>query len=181
MIFGDNMENIIKVDIFDNEIGEIEKLEAHKSPILHRAFSVFLVDGEYMLIQKRAEGKYHSGGLWANSCCSHPRPNKTFLESVYDRLNLELGIDEKMELSKVFNFTYLSKYSDNLYEYEFDHVLVGKYDMNLNIKFNEEEIEEVKWVKISDLEKDIVNNPKKYATWFIICAPKVIQYLKDNK
>ena len=174
------MENIIKVDIFDNEIGTIEKLEAHKTPVLHRAFSVFLFDGEYILLQKRAEGKYHSGGLWANSCCSHPRPNKTFLESVYDRIYLELGIKEKMNLTEVFNFTYLSKYKEDLFEYEYDHVLIGEYDKNLSINYNQEEIETVEWVKISELEKDIVLNPNKYATWFIICAPKVISFLKDK-
>ena len=174
------MEQIIKVDILDNQIGTIEKLEAHKSPILHRAFSVFLVDGGYILLQKRAYNKYHSGGLWANSCCSHPRPNKTFLDSVYDRISLELGIKDKMPLTEVFSFTYLSKYAEDLYEYEFDHVLVGNYSKNQIIDFNTDEIADIKWIKISDLKKDIVKNPKNYATWFIICAPKVIQYLENN-
>lgn len=171
------MENIIKVDINDNELGEIEKLEAHKTPILHRAFSVFLVDGDKMLIQKRAEGKYHSGGLWANSCCSHPRPNLSFWGSVYNRIELELGIKEKMPLKEVFGFTYLSKYAEDLYEYEYDHVLVGNYSKNSKINFNTEEISEVKWVKIADLKKDMVKNPTKYSTWFIICAPKVFDFL----
>ncbi len=171
------MENIIKVDINDNELGEIEKLEAHKTPILHRAFSVFLVDGDKMLIQKRAEGKYHSGGLWANSCCSHPRPNLSFLDSVYNRIGLELGIEEKMPLKEVFSFTYLSKYAEDLYEYEYDHVLVGNYCKNKKINFNTEEISEVKWVRLIDLKKDMVKNPTAYSTWFIICAPKVFEYL----
>lgn len=175
------MEQIIKVDICDNEIGIIEKLKAHKNPILHRAFSVFLVDGDYMLIQKRAFCKYHSGGLWANACCSHPRPGKTFLESVYDRIDLELGIKDKLELKEVFNFTYLSKYADDLYEYEYDHVLVGEYSKDKELNFNTEEIAELKWVKIEDLKKDLVDNPKNYATWFIVCAPKVIKYLESNK
>lgn len=171
------MENIIKVDINDNELGEIEKLEAHKTPILHRAFSVFLVDGDKMLIQKRAEGKYHSGGLWANSCCSHPRPNLSFWGSVYNRIELELGIKEKMPLKEVFSFTYLSKYAEDLYEYEYDHVLVGSYSNSSKINFNTEEIAEVKWVDIADLKKDMVKNPTKYSTWFIICAPKVFDFL----
>ena len=171
------MENIIKVDICDNPIGEIEKLEAHKTPVLHRAFSVFLVDGTKMLIQKRAFGKYHSGGKWANACCSHPRPNLTFLESVKQRLEVELGIKENIELNEIFSFTYLSKYAEDLYEYEFDHVLVGEYDKNNKINFNNEEIAEVKWIEIEDLKEDMVKNPTNYATWFIICAPKVFQYL----
>jgi isopentenyl-diphosphate delta-isomerase len=175
------LEQIIKVDIEDRELGHIEKLEAHRTPILHRAFSVFLVDGDYMLIQKRAFNKYHSGGLWANSCCSHPRPGKSFLESVYDRIELELGITEKVDLEEIFNFTYLSKYAEDLYEYEFDHVLVGEYPKENLINFNAEEIEEVQWVKIDELKKDMVENPKKYSTWFIICAPKVFKYLNKNK
>lgn len=171
------MEKILRVDLNDNVIGEIEKLQAHKTPILHRAFSVFLVCGEYVLVQQRSNEKYHSGGLWANACCSHPRPNKTFLESVYNRLEEELGITEKVELKEIFSFTYLSKYSENLFEYEYDHVLLGKYDKTKQIKFNTQEISNLKWVKISDLKQDMLNNPQNYATWFIICAPKVFDYL----
>jgi len=173
------MESIIKVDIDDKELGEIEKLQAHKTPILHRAFSVFLVDGDMMLIQKRAFSKYHSGGKWANACCSHPRPNMKFLDSVYNRLELELGIKDKIPLNEIFSFTYLSKYADDLYEYEFDHVLVGEYSMKKPIYFNNEEIAETKWIKISDLKQDLITNPQNYATWFIICAPKVFKFLNQ--
>lgn len=171
------MENIIKVDLNDNELGEIEKLEAHRSPILHRAFSVFLVDGDKMLIQKRANVKYHSGGLWANSCCSHPRPNMSFLDSVYNRIEFELGIKEKMPLKEIFSFTYLSKYAEDLYEYEYDHVLIGEYSSVNQINFNKEEIGETAWIKIEDLKRDMLENPTKYSSWFIICAPKVFEYL----
>lgn len=171
------MENIIKVDLNDNALGEIEKLEAHKSPILHRAFSVFLIDKDEMLIQKRAYGKYHSGGKWANACCSHPRPNMEFLTSVQNRIDLELGIKEQISLKEIFKFTYLSKYAEDLYEYEFDHVLVGEYSMSKPICYNTDEIAEVKWIKISDLKKDMIENPQNYATWFIICAPKVFDFL----
>lgn len=173
------MENIIKVDLNDSEIGQIEKLQAHKMPILHRAFSVFLFCDNYMLIQKRALNKYHSGGLWANACCSHPRPNKTFMESVRDRLNVELGIEEKLDLEEIFSFTYLSKYAEDLYEYELDHVLVGEFDKNKTINYNSEEIERVKWIKIDELKKDMVNNPQNYATWFLTCAPKVSNYIEN--
>lgn len=175
------MEKIIKVDINDNVIGEIEKLEAHKTPILHRAFSVFLVCGDYILIQKRNQNKYHSGGKWANACCSHPRANKEFLDSVYDRMDFELGIKDKLELDEIFSFTYLSKYAEDLFEYEYDHVLIGEYSKNNPINFNKDEIEEIKWVKISDLKTDMVKNPLSYATWFIICAPKVFEYLEIMK
>ena len=174
------MEKIIKVDIDDNQIGEIEKLEAHKTPILHRAFSVFLYDGNKILLQQRAFNKYHSGGLWANSCCSHPRANQEFMQSVYNRLYFELGIQERVKLEEIFTFTYLSKYSDNLFEYELDHVLVGEYSSCKNISFNKEEIEKLKWVDIDWLKKDLVLNSTNYATWFLICAPKVIEYLQNK-
>ena len=173
------MEKIIKVDINDNYVGEIEKLNAHTQPILHRAFSVFLYNGDKILIQRRAKNKYHSGGLWANSCCSHPRANKTFLQSVKERLKEELNIFEDIDLSEIFCFTYLTKFNDNLYEYEFDHVLVGEYK-NSNINFNPEEIMDYEWITLSDLKYQLVNTPQKFASWFIICAPKVINYLQNT-
>ena len=173
------MEKIIKVDISDNYIDEIEKLDAHTQPILHRAFSVFLYNGDKILIQRRAKNKYHSGGLWANACCSHPRANKTFLQSVKERLFEELNISEDINLTEIFSFTYLTKFNDNLYEYEFDHVLVGEYK-NKNIIFNPEEIMEYEWISLSDLKYQLVNTPQKFASWFIICAPKVINYLQNT-
>lgn len=174
------MEDVILVDENDNQIGTMDKMEAHLKPFLHRAFSVFLVRENEMLIQKRAQGKYHSGGLWANSCCSHPRANKPFLESVYDRLQFELGLKEQVELKELFCFEYLSKYNDNLYEHEYDHVLIGtikEYDFN----FNHDEIEDMKWVDIKWLKKDIKEHKNKYASWFLKCAPQVIEYLKERK
>ncbi len=173
------MEKIIKVDLNDNEIGEIEKTKAHTSPILHRAFSVFLYDGDKILLQKRAKNKYHSGGLYANSCCSHQRLNQEFFESVKKRVSFELGVNENLDYKELFTFTYLSKYNDNLYEYELDHVIVAPFDKSKKIMFNKEEIECVEWVSIDHIKKDLVTNPEKYATWFIICAPKVIDYLEN--
>lgn len=172
------MDKIIKVDLNDQEIGVVEKLEAHRVPILHRAFSVFLFDGNKMLIQKRAYNKYHSGGLWANACCSHPRAGMGFMESVYARVEFELGIIEKLNLQEVFSFTYLSKYSENLFEYEYDHVLVGKYESTKQINYNTDEIAEVKWIEIADLKKQMLNTPQNFATWFIICANKAIEAYK---
>lgn len=173
------MEKIIKVDINDNQTGEIEKLDAHKSPVLHRAFSVFLYDGDKLLLQKRAKNKYHSGGLWANSCCSHPRPNISFLESVCSRINFELGINKKLDLKELFSFTYMTQFSSTLFEYEFDHVLVAKYDSSCKIYYNTSEISEMKWITTNELKIDIVANPTNYASWFLICAPKVIEYLEN--
>ena len=173
------MEDVILVDLQDRQIGTMDKLEAHLEPHLHRAFSVFLVDGCKMLIQKRAMDKYHSGGLWANACCSHPRANKDFWDSVKDRLQFELGIEDNLELKELFTFTYMSKYNENLYEYEYDHVLLGSIK-EYNFKFNTDEIADMKWVDIDWLADDMVKNPTNYATWFLICAPKVIEYLKNQ-
>ncbi len=173
------MEDIILVDINDNEIGRIEKLEAHKKPLLHRAFSVFLYNDDKLLLQKRAKNKYHSGGLWANSCCSHPRFNLSFDESVKQRVKFELGIDE-IDYKEIGTFVYLTKFNDNLFEYEYDHILFANYNNNKDINFNRDEIEETKWIDIYELEKDLIKNPQKYASWFIICAPRVIKYIKDN-
>lgn len=169
-------KKLIKVDIFDNQIGTISKEDAHKKPILHRAFSVFLYNGNKMLIQQRAFNKYHSGGLWANTCCSHPRTDNV-LEDAKIRLKEEVGIIAP-PLKELFTFTYLSKYADDLYEHEFDHVIVGKFDGSY--KINKEEVENLKWVDIDELALDLTNNPTKYATWFIIAAPKVIEYIKKQ-
>lgn len=169
--------NLIKVDIFDKPIGTISKEKAHEKPILHRAFSVFLYYGNKMLIQQRAYNKYHSGGLWANTCCSHPRTNN-IIEDAKIRLKEEVGITSPT-LKEIFTFTYLSKYADNLYEYEYDHVIVGEF--NGNYKVNKEEVESLKWIDVDELATDMTNNPTKYATWFIIAAPKVINYIKSKK
>ncbi len=169
-------EKILRVDLNDNVLGSISKLDAHLKPILHRAFSVFIFKEGKFLLQKRNKNKYHSGGLWANSLCSHPRENLSFNESVKQRAKFELGIDN-LEFKELFKFTYITKFNDNLFEYELDHVLLSDY--NGKIKFNPDEIEEVKWVNLSELEKDLVENPQKYASWFLICAPKVIEIVKS--
>lgn len=170
------MNDLIKVDIFDNPIGYISKQKAHEKPVLHRAFSVFLYHDNKMLIQQRAFNKYHSDGLWANTCCSHPRTSN-ILEDASNRLKEELGITlQSNKLKEVFNFTYLTEFNANLYEYEFDHVFVADYVGKYSI--NPEEVNDLKWVDIDILAKDLVLNPKKYASWFLICAPKVISYIK---
>lgn len=167
---------LVKVDIFDNQLGEVSKADAHKSPILHRAFSVFLYnDNKEILIQKRADNKYHSGGLWANACCSHPQKDENIILSAKNRLIEELGIST--DLKELFTFTYMHKFNDELFEYELDHVLLGKY--NGEIKLNTEEASEYKWISIDELNKALVSSPQDFASWFIICAPKVTLYIKN--
>ena len=167
--------DLVMVDIFDNELGLVNKADAHKDPILHRAFSVFLINksGE-MLIQKRAAHKYHSPNLWANACCSHPRAGEDVVKSAEKRLTEELGFTTKVE--EIFKFTYLNKFNDNLFEYELDHVLIGRYDGE--VVLNPEEASEFKWISLEQLSEDLVKNPKNYSSWFIIAAPKVIEFLQ---
>lgn len=167
-------KSVLLVDLADNPIKQIEKLKAHKRPILHRAFSVFLYNENKILIQRRAKTKYHSPSLWANACCSHPITNDIISEANV-RLKEELGIKEKVELKPLFSFVYYAKL-ENVYEYELDHVLVGNYCGK--IKLNKTEADKFKWVEVRTLEKLLVSKPNVFAPWFLICAPRVIKHLK---
>ncbi|MBE5735383.1 MAG: isopentenyl-diphosphate Delta-isomerase [Clostridiales bacterium] len=171
------MADVILVDIFDNDIGIAEKIQAHENAMLHRAFSLFVVHNGNMLIQQRAYTKYHSPGKWANACCSHPWRGKTLEECAMQRAKEELGI-EISKPKELFDFIYFSEYDNGLCEYELDHVLIVDYDGSLSI--NREEINDVKWINIDDLSIDIVKYPQKYTTWFLNCVPRVIKYIKEN-
>jgi isopentenyl-diphosphate delta-isomerase len=121
------IEEVILVNEKDEIVGIGEKMQAHLEGKLHRAFSIFVFDSEgRLLLQKRATGKYHSGDLWSNTCCSHPRPGETTLAAAHRRLREEMGFD--CELQKLFEFTYTVKLGDNLFEHEYDHVFVGFFD-----------------------------------------------------
>lgn len=172
----DNVK-LILVDIEDNEIGIGKKLETHKKGILHRAFSVFLMDGDEMFIQKRADGKYHSGGLWTNACCSHPRPGMTLEESVHSRMKLEIGID--CPVKELFSFVYRAEFPDGLIEYEYDHVFIGYYSKENKVELNEEEASEAMWIKISDLKRELTEHPEKFTAWFLIAAPTFFKRIKE--
>lgn len=172
------MENkVILVDLENTPIGELPKSDAHALPKLHRAFSVFLYHDNQMLIQQRALSKYHSGGLWANTCCSHPRPGEELIPAAISRLTEETGISCS-ELTELFTFTYLAKFTETLYEYEFDHVLLGRYDGAFCP--NPDEIEQMHWVSFDDLLKDMTEHPLKYSPWFLICAPRVINIITQS-
>lgn len=170
-------KGIILVDSYDNETGTTDKESAHRQGLLHRAFSVFLYDGKRMLIQKRAENKYHSGGLWANTCCSHPRSNETLREAVIRRLEEETGISCSPE--EIFSFVYRHRFNEELYEYEFDHVFLGKYEGEYRI--DPEEISEMKWIDFDELERKLVECPDNFACWFRIAAPGVIRIIKERE
>ena len=172
-------DELILVDIFDNELGFTDKAAAHAQPLLHRAFSVFLYDDSgktaRLLLQKRALTKYHSGGLWANTCCSHPRRGEDLLSAAARRLQEEMGI-KSPPLKEINNFVYCHQFNPTLYEYEYDHILVGQYrGMPLA---NPEEAAETVWLRESILANDLRNNPRAYAPWFITAAPMVLQWLK---
>jgi isopentenyl-diphosphate Delta-isomerase len=153
--------HIIKVDSKDNDLGSVEKLEAHVKGVLHRAFSVFIFNrkGE-LLLQKRSDAKYHSGGLWSNTCCSHPRPGKELAEEAKARLREEMGLE--CDLVEAFSFTYFARLGE-LTEHEYDHVFVGRTDMDPSP--NEEEVAEWTWVPTQKLREDIGNDPDAYTPW----------------
>jgi len=156
--------NLILVDENDKMIGTAEKLDAHKNGLLHRAFSILIFNSKNeMLLQKRALHKYHSGGLWTNACCSHPRLNEDLDVAIHKRLLEEMGFDCMLE--KKFEFIYkiwLKK--DQIFEHEYDHVFVGKYD-GIVIP-NPEEADKIKWIALSELNSDIQTNPENYTFWF---------------
>ncbi|CEN36489.1 isopentenyl-diphosphate Delta-isomerase [Capnocytophaga cynodegmi] len=167
-------EKVILVDEQNNPIGLMPKLEAHEKALLHRAFSVFIMNqkGEVML-QQRALHKYHSPGLWTNTCCSHQRENETNVEAGKRRLQEEMGFIT--ELTDVISFIYKAPFDNGLTEYEYDHVLLGYYEENPNI--NAEEVVDWKWELPENIKKDIEQNPQKYTEWFKIIFEKFYDYL----
>jgi isopentenyl-diphosphate delta-isomerase len=163
-------EYVILVDESDNEIGVMEKLQAHQEGLLHRAFSIFIFNSKNeLLLQQRAITKYHSAGLWANTCCSHPRPNETIKDSANRRLHEEMGMS--CDLNIKTNFIYTTQFENGLTENELDYVLVGFTNQNPII--NIEEVESYKWQSISDIKTDVIANPQHYASWFKIAIEKV--------
>ena len=157
-------EHVVLVSEDDKDIGVMEKIEAHKKGLLHRAFSGFVFNkkGE-LLLQKRALGKYHNGGLWSNTVCSHPRKGEDVLDAAKRRLKEELGFELDF-LAKRKYFIYKAEFENGLTEHELDHVLVAKYD-DQEIVPNPDEVAEVKWISIPELKRLIKSNPKEYTYW----------------
>lgn len=165
------MEYVILVDEKDTQLGLMEKMEAHEKGLLHRAFSVFLFNSKgEMLLQQRALSKYHSGGLWTNACCSHPRNKEETIAAAHRRLEEEMGFNCKIE--KAFHFIYKSTLDNNLTEHELDHVFIGQYEGIITP--NPDEVENYKYIAVPDLEEDIKNNPQNYTEWFKICLQEVL-------
>jgi len=157
------MEKVVLVDENDRELGTMEKMEAHRSGTLHRAFSVLVFNSQgELLIQQRAETKYHSAGLWTNACCSHPRPEESIQLASARRLREEMGIDANPEF--LYKFVYRVDLGEQLVEHELDHVLRATYDGQPQT--DPAEVQDWKFVSIQDLLKDVAASPEKYTYWF---------------
>lgn len=172
------MEYVVLVDREDNPVGREEKMKAHEKALLHRAFSVFIYNDDMdILLHQRALSKYHSGGLWTNACCSHPREGEKTIEAGHRRLVEEMGFDTDLE--EIFTFVYRAELDHDLTEHEFDHVLLGKY--NGKIEFNEEEVMDYRWISYKDLVDDIKLNPQNYTEWFKIIMENLVRLGFEQK
>ncbi|MDX1349198.1 MAG: isopentenyl-diphosphate Delta-isomerase [Putridiphycobacter sp.] len=169
------MEHVVLVNEHDEPMGLMEKMEAHQKGLLHRAFSVFVFNtkGE-LLLQKRAASKYHSPNLWTNTCCSHPREKETTLEAANRRLMEEMGMT--CHLKHAFHFIYQVSLDQGMIEHELDHVFIGTTD-NLPV-INPSEVGAYDYFPISDLSKQVIDQPEKFTEWFKICFDEVLKHYK---
>ena len=169
-------EKVVLVDKEDFQLGLMPKLEAHRKGVLHRAFSVFVFNSsKLLLMQKRSSLKYHSPGLWTNTCCSHQRDGESTVDAAKRRLNEEMGLN--VDLKETFSFIYKANLENGLIEHEFDHVLVGFTDFNPKINTNE--VEDWKWIDLSFLELDLDKNPNIYTEWIKIIFKRVKGYIEN--
>ena len=170
-------EQVILVNELDQQIGLMPKLEAHEKAILHRAFSIFILnDKNEIMLQQRAHQKYHSPLLWTNTCCSHQRDGETNIQAGSRRLYEEMGF--KTELKELFSFIYKAPFDNGLTEHELDHVMIGNY--NDIPMINTEEVEDWKWMKIEDIQKDMLLNPEIYTVWFRIIFDEFYHFLEEH-
>lgn len=158
-------EFVVLVNPEDEVLGLMEKQQAHVNGLLHRAFSIFLFNSKgEMLLQKRAAEKYHSPNQWTNAVCSHPRNGETYLDGAKRRLKEELGITA--DLSEKFNFIYKADVGEGLWEHELDHVFVGTYEGDFNL--NKDEVDDVRYVSMEELDQELAENPEHFTEWFKI-------------
>lgn len=156
---------VVLVNEFDEEIGAMDKLEAHERGLLHRAFSVLVFNSKNeLLLQRRAFGKYHSEGLWTNTCCSHPYPGESILDAGKRRLFEEMGFT--CELKHAFSFIYKAELDKGLTEYELDHVMIGFSEETPHL--NLEEVSAFRWMSIKEIIADMEFYPENYTAWFLI-------------
>ena len=169
-------EYVILVDEWDHPLGTMEKMEAHELGELHRAFSVFIFnDKDELMLQQRALSKYHSPGLWTNTCCSHPREGEETEAAAHRRMIEEMGFD--CAFREAFSFTYNADVGQGLTEHEFDHVFIGRSSQSPEI--NRDEVNDWMWKSMDDIRKEIRATPEKYTVWFRIAFDEVDNYLRD--
>jgi len=169
-------EEVILVDTSDNPIGTMPKMEAHEKAALHRAFSVFIINKEgQLMLQQRALHKYHSPGLWTNTCCSHQRLGETNVEGGARRLQEEMGFETPLE--ELFSFIYKAPFDNGLTEHELDHILLGYYDAVPEI--NEEEVASWKWMDLEQVAEEKKTKPENYTVWFKIIFDRFYKHIKS--
>jgi isopentenyl-diphosphate Delta-isomerase len=167
-------EYVVLVDEHNNEIGTMEKQEAHTKALLHRAFSVFIFNTKNeLLLQQRAFSKYHSGGLWTNTCCSHPRPGENTSDAAHRRLQEEMGFD--CELSEKFSFLYQTPFDNGLSEHELDFVFTGVFNGTPHL--NPTEVAAYRWITLSTLEQEVDKHPEHFTIWFKLILKEYLEHL----
>ena len=170
-------ERVVLVNELDEPIGTMEKMEAHQKGLLHRAFSIFIFnDKNELLLQKRAMGKYHSAGLWTNTCCSHQRLGESTMEAAHRRLQEEMGF--VTPLKETTWFIYKAPFDNGLTEHELDHIMVGHYEAAPVI--NSEEVEAWKWMPLEAVKADIKQQPALYTEWFKIIFEKFYEHINTS-
>ena len=169
---------VILVDENDKQIGLMPKLEAHEKALLHRAFSVFIFNNKnQLMLQQRAFQKYHSPGLWTNTCCSHQQEEETNIEAGRRRLQEEMGFVTELEES--ISFIYKAPFDNGLTEHEYDHIMIGYY--NDEPKINLDEVADWKWMALDEVKRDIITNSDNYTVWFKIIFDKFYQHINIVK
>ncbi|HMP85666.1 MAG TPA: isopentenyl-diphosphate Delta-isomerase [Lacibacter sp.] len=167
---------VILVNEQDEPVGTMEKIAAHEQALLHRAFSIFIFNGNgEMLLQQRAMQKYHSPGLWTNACCSHPFPGEDTGAAATRRLQEELGFTTPLQ--KAFHFTYKAHFDNGLTEHEFDHVYTGTYDGPMQL--NPDEVNAVSHQPVEAIAADLQQHPERYTAWFAIAFPRLLEWMKQ--
>lgn len=170
-------EKVVLVDKDDRPLGTMEKMEAHQKAVLHRAFSIFVLNAKQeLLLQQRAWTKYHSPGLWTNTCCSHQHEGETNLEAGNRRLMEEMGMTVALE--ELFTFIYKAPFDNGLTEHELDHVMLGHSDEQPQI--NSEEVADYQWKSIDSIKTDLKKNPDRYTVWFAIIFERFADHIEKN-
>jgi len=172
------MIDVILVDQDDNEFGIEEKIKVHNLGLLHRAFSIFVFDRDLLLLQQRNKSLYHSGGLWSNTCCSHPLPNEKIIDAGIRRLKEEMGFT--LELQNIGKITYKHYFPNNMIEHEIDHILIGYYN-NQPIIANEMEVMDYKWMSIDSTKQDMSEYPEQYTMWFSQALNLALDFKRNIK